>query len=57
MLFRSNMIADFDEVTKIFGEKPTSGQILAMAKHRGMTYQRRDMQDQNNHRNFSSPTS
>ena len=52
-----NMIANFDEVTKIFGEKPTSGQILAMAKHKGMIYQRRDIQDWNNHRNFSPPTS
>ena len=52
-----NMIANFDVVTKIFGEKPTSGQILAMEKHKGMTYQRRDIQDQNNHRHFSPPTS
>lgn len=38
-----NMIANFDNVTKIFGENPTSGQILALAKHKGMTYQRRDI--------------
>ena len=42
-----NMIANLDKVTKIFGEKPTSGQILAMEKHKGMTYQRRDIQDRN----------
>ena len=52
-----NMIANLDKVTKIFGEKPTSRQILAMEKHKRMTYQRRDIQDRNNHKKKSPPTS
>ena len=52
-----DMIANFDNVTKFFGENPTSGHIPALEKHKGMTYQKRDIQNQNNYKKISPPSS
>ena len=44
---RVNYVNDqVDKVTKVYGQKPTQGQILEMARHKGITYQRRGKQSQ-----------
>jgi hypothetical protein len=36
-----DVIKEYDNVTKVFGEKPTPEQILEMARYKGVTYQRK----------------
>jgi hypothetical protein len=36
-----NVMKEYDNVTKLFGEKPTPEQILEMARYKGVTYQRK----------------
>jgi hypothetical protein len=37
----NNVIKEYDNVTKLFGENPTPEQILEMARYKGVTYQRK----------------
>ena len=39
------MVNNVDKVTKIYGPKPTPRQISEMAKYKGVTYQRRGVQN------------
>jgi hypothetical protein len=37
----NQVVEEYDNVTKLYGHKPTDEQILEMARHRGIVYQRR----------------
>ena len=44
---RVNFVIDqVDKVTKVYGKNPTQGKILEMARHKGITYQRRGKKNQ-----------
>jgi hypothetical protein len=35
------VVEEYDNVTKLYGHKPTNEQILEMARHKGIVYQRK----------------
>jgi hypothetical protein len=35
------VVEEYDNVTKLYGHKPTNEQILDMARHKGIVYQRK----------------
>jgi hypothetical protein len=37
----NEVVEEFDNVTKLYGHKPTNEQILEMARHKGIVYQRK----------------
>jgi hypothetical protein len=42
------VVEEYDNVTKLYGHKPTSEQILEMARHRGIVYQRKGKEGTSN---------
>lgn len=52
----NNFDHDNDVLVKLFGERPSPDQILEIVRNKGLTYQRRDKEQSDNHatlRNFS----
>jgi hypothetical protein len=43
----NKVIEEYDNATMLFGKKLTTKQILEMARHKGMTYQRRGNDSEN----------
>ena len=39
------MVEEYDNVTKLYGHKPTSEQILEMDRHKGIVYKRKGRED------------
>jgi ribonuclease HI/transposase InsO family protein len=39
------VVEEYDNVTKLYGHKPTSEQILEMARHKGIVYKRKGRED------------
>jgi hypothetical protein len=37
----NEVVEEYDNVTKLYGKKPTNEQILEMARHKGIVYQRK----------------
>jgi hypothetical protein len=37
----NEVVREYDNVTKLYGQKPTNEQILEMARHKGIVYQRK----------------
>ena len=37
----NDVVEEYDNVTKLYGHKPTNEQILEMARHKGIVYQRK----------------
>jgi hypothetical protein len=44
----NQVVEEYDNVTKLYGHKPTNEQILEMARHRGIVYQRRGKEGTSN---------
>jgi hypothetical protein len=44
----NQVIEEYDNVTKLYGHKPIDEQILEMARHRGIIYQRRGKEGTSN---------
>jgi ribonuclease HI len=43
----NQVVEEYDNVTKLYGHKPTNEQILEMARHRGIVYQRKGKEGTN----------
>jgi hypothetical protein len=43
----NQVVEEYDNVTKLYGHKPTNEQILEMARHKGIVYQRKGKEGTN----------
>ena len=43
----NQVVEEYDNVTKLYGHKPTNEQILEMARHKGIVYQRKGKEETN----------